>query len=414
MMPENDPDFNKAVDLQQMGVAAQKAARAQRRAGGPQPRDLDKPLVLTPTRKPDYRVFPDTQEELDLSWLKFEAFDELPEEEARIVIEGLLRAGEKLGITATSKGFKTWLLLYLGYCIANGLDFLGFKTKESRVIFFDFEVPRAGLKRRLKKIRTALGEKGDFKNIKVCSLRGKASVFCNNFEQITARIKEQGFEVVIIDPVYKFLLGKDESANGVVAGMLERLTAFCMEADVALIYVHHHSKGNQSNKDSLDRSSGAGAWSRDPDAVFDLTAHKEHSKTEKIYTAEITVRDFPPIENFVVRWNHPLLERDTEGLDPEELKQPTKGAGRPKSDAGEKIVTALLTAEVVCHFQALTVTQLVTVTEIKRRTVYDTIAKMKGKIVPSALVKGGFQLSPAERAKFPPPDNQNEENPCTD
>ncbi len=310
-------------------------------------------------------------------------------------------------------GFKTWLLLYLGFCIANGFDFLGFKTKKSRVVFFDFEVPRAGLKRRLNKIRTALGGKGDFANIKVCSLRGKASVFCNNFERFTALIKDQGFEVVIIDPVYKFLLGRDESSNGVVAGMLEKLTAFCMEAEVALIYVHHHSKGNQSNKDSLDRSSGAGAWSRDPDAVFDLSAHKEHTKAEKIYTAEITVRDFPPIDNFVVRWNHPLLQRDTEGLNPEELKQPTK-AGRPKSDTNEKIEIALRTAEVICKFPALKVSQIVTVTGATRRTVYRSIAEMKGKVVGSVLVKGGYQLSVAERARFQVPEDQNEETTGTD
>src|SRR5205807_581156 len=94
-----------------------------------------------------------------------------------------------------------------------------------------------------------------------------------------------------------------------------------------------------------DRGSGAGAWARDPDAVLDLTEHKESTKTERIYKAEITVREFPPIENFVVRWLHPLLEIDSEGLDPEELKQTIKGAGRPKSDALQKIILALRTAE---------------------------------------------------------------------
>jgi RecA-family ATPase len=344
-------------------------------------------------------------DELDLSWLKFEAFDELPEQEAEIVIESLLHVGEKLGITAGSKSFKTWLLLYLGYCIANGFDFLGFKTKKARVAFFDLELSRNGLRRRLERIRQKLGE-GDFKNLKVCSLRGKASKFCRNFDKLFDQIKAEGFKVVIIDPVYKFLLGKEESSNGIVADVLEKLTVFCMEAQVALVYVHHHSKGNQASKDSLDRSSGAGAWSRDPDAVLDLTEHEESTKQEKIYKAEITVREFPPIENFVVRWAFPLLTRDTEGLDPEKLKQPTKG-GRPKSDANEKVIIALRTAELYGELPGLKVTAA----GIPRRTVYRAITELNGRVIKCGLIKG-FQLSTEERAKVS--DNQNEDEPGTE
>src|SRR6266436_10183533 len=82
---------------------------------------------------------------------------------------------------------------------------------------------------------------------------------------------------------------------------------------------------------TLDCGSGAGAWSRDPDAVLDLVEQKYSTQEERILTAEITVRDFPPIENFVVRRNFPLLKRDTEGLDPSELKQVNQGR-RPKND----------------------------------------------------------------------------------
>ena len=206
---------------------------------------------------------------VDLSWLNFEGFDDLPEDEADVVIEGLLRIGEKLGITAGTKRFKTWLLLYIAYCVANGIEFLGFKTNKSKVVFFDLELSRNGLKRRLRRIQKAVGS-GNFENLKICSLRGKAGLFCRNFGNIQTLITREQFKVVIIDPVYKFLLGKEENSNGVVADVLERLTVFCMETEVALIYVHHHSKGNQASKESMDRGSGAGAWSRDPDAILDL------------------------------------------------------------------------------------------------------------------------------------------------
>ena len=330
-----------------------------------------------------------------LDWLKFDDVEDLPDEEPEQIIQGLLRIGEKLGITSGSKSFKSWLLLYAAFCIANGLDFLGYKTSKKKVIAFDLELSRNSLKRRLRRIQKTLGA-GTFDNIKVCSLRGKAKLFCNNFERIKDRIVTGGFEVVIIDPVYKFLLGKEENSNGVVADMLEDLTVFCMQAKVALLYVHHHSKGNQADKDPLDRGSGAGAWSRDPDALMDVTKHKQWTKEEPIYTVSITVRDFPPIDDFVVRWKFPILVRDTEGLDPTELKQINKG-GRPKDDNTEVIMAVFRACE---QDGGVTAKQVSVATLINLRSVQRRIKDLIPTRLSKAAIKGGFQLSLSEASKM--------------
>jgi RecA-family ATPase len=262
-------------------------------------------------------------EDEDMDWLCLENVDDLPDKENDIVVEGMLKVGEKLAINAGSKSFKTWLLLHLAYCIANGIPFLGFKTNPMKVAIFDMELFMPSIKRRLRRIQKEMGT-GTLENIKVQSLRGKAAKFLKNFDKVAKRLREQGFRVVIIDPVYKFLMGKDENSNGVVAEVLERLTVFCMEAEASLIYVHHHSKGNQSNKEALDRGSGAGAWSRDPDCVLDVTQHEKYTKQDPVYTCFITLRDFPPIDDFVVRWTFPIITRDEQGLDPGALKQANK------------------------------------------------------------------------------------------
>lgn len=319
----------------------------------------------------------------------------MPDDEPQRVIENLLRVGEKLGITSGSKSFKTWLLLYIGFCIANGLDFLGYKTTKSKVIVFDLELSRNSLKRRLKRIQKTLGA-GDFENIKLCSLRGKARLFCRSFESIKDQIAAAGFKVVIIDPVYKFLLGREENSNGIVADMLDRLTVFCMEARVALLYVHHHSKGNQAAKESLDRGSGAGAWARDPDALMDITTHKQWTKEEPIYTRSITVRDFPPIEDFVVRWKFPVLVRDELGLDPAELKQPDKG-GRPKDDNTEVIMAVFRAFE---GTGGATAKQISEATLISKRTIQRRIKELIPARLAKAPLKNGFQLSLSEAAKM--------------
>lgn len=44
----------------------------------------------------------------------------------------------------------------------------------------------------------------------------------------------------------------------------------CTELKVATIYCHHHSKGSQGGKKSMDRASGSGVFARDPDAMLDM------------------------------------------------------------------------------------------------------------------------------------------------
>ena len=42
------------------------------------------------------------------------------------------------------------------------------------------------------------------------------------------------------------------------------------ELNCSVIYAHHHSKGAQGGKNSMDRSSGSGVFARDPDAILYL------------------------------------------------------------------------------------------------------------------------------------------------
>jgi hypothetical protein len=342
-------------------------------------------------------------EEEKFDWLKFESYDELPEQEPEQIIKGILHVGEKFGITAGSKRFKTWFLLYLAYCVANGLPFLGRQTQKSKVAIFDLELSKNSLRRRLARIREALGAKGDFTNIRICALRGKARKFCHALKSsdqpLQKLILAEKVELVIIDPVYKFLLGRDENSNGIVADILEDLTEFCDASRVALAYVHHHSKGNQANKDARDRGAGAGAWSRDPDCLLDLTEHEEWTNDNKVFSAEFTHRDFPPIENFVVRWEFPLVVLDESGLDPHELKQPAKG-GRPPSDAKTQILTALRTAEVIAGLQGLTTKQMEQAAGLNLRTIQRYLKNMLHKEVERCVTIDGYQLSVSEREKI--------------
>ena len=57
----------------------------------------------------------------------------------------------------------------------------------------------------------------------------------------------------------------------------------CNQLKTAVIYCHHHSKGAQGGKKSMDRASGSGVFARDPDAMLDLA---ELEVTKEIQTNE--------------------------------------------------------------------------------------------------------------------------------
>ena len=126
----------------------------------------------------------------------------------------------------------------------------------------------------------------------------------------------QGYGAIIIDSVYK-LYDQDveENSNSDVGRFLNSLENLGHESGASIIFSHHFSKGNQAGKASIDRSSGAGTWGRDPDVIMSATPHKE----KNCYIIDFNLRDFRPVEPFVIRVAWPnLIVDDT--LDTADLK----------------------------------------------------------------------------------------------
>ena len=55
-----------------------------------------------------------------------------------------------------------------------------------------------------------------------------------------------------------------------MAAFCNQFDRVCSELGAAVIYCHHHSKGYQGQKRSMDRASGSGVFARDPDALLDM------------------------------------------------------------------------------------------------------------------------------------------------
>ena len=112
--------------------------------------------------------------------------------------------------------------------------------------------------------------------------------------------------------------------------MVENL-AVTTGAAVAL--AGHFSKGNASAKESIDRISGSGVFARDPDSLITFTKHEE----EGAFTVEMTLRNLPSVNPFVVRWEWPLFKPADE-FGSNRLKQT---GGRPATYTPEMLLECL-------------------------------------------------------------------------
>jgi hypothetical protein len=262
-----------------------------------------------------------------------DASRELPPE----LISGILYQSRRMLLTGASKSRKSWMLKQIGYCVANGLPFLEkFATVKTKILYVNFELLEAVSSIRFDAMRQELG--GDQDNIDVVSASDYLDLIDNDFsEYLAGCAKERDRKCVILDPMWRILGNHDENNNTEVRQALVPLVRFSREASASMIGAHHHTKGSPVSKEAIDRSSGAGAWHRDPAVIFTMTPHR----CPQAYTINIVTNDFVGIDPFVVRFNYPLFVIDS-GLDPSELKQPP--GTKEKTDETSETMLAIIRA----------------------------------------------------------------------
>lgn len=186
------------------------------------------------------------------------------------LIEGVLRQGHKMLVAGPSKAGKSFALIELCCAIAEGRSWLGWQCSAGRVMYVNLELDRASCLHRFKDVYTALGwpPKG-LKNIDIWNLRGKSIPMDRLAPKLIRRAARKDYIAVVIDPIYKIITGDENSANQ-MADFCNQFDRVCTELNCAVIYCHHHSKGSQGGKRSMDRASGSGVFARDPDALLDL------------------------------------------------------------------------------------------------------------------------------------------------
>ena len=186
------------------------------------------------------------------------------------LIDGVLRQGHKMFIAGPSKAGKSYALIELCCAIAEGKKWLEWNCTQGRVMYVNLELDRASCLHRFKDVYTALGiTPNNLSNIDIWNLRGRSVPMDKLAPKLIRRASKKNYIAIIIDPIYKVITGDENSADQ-MAHFCNQFDKVCTELGCAVIYCHHHSKGAQGGKRSMDRASGSGVFARDPDALIDL------------------------------------------------------------------------------------------------------------------------------------------------
>jgi hypothetical protein len=244
------------------------------------------------------------------------------------LVEGILHQGSKLVFSGSSKSFKTWCLLDLAISVATGTDWMGRATAQGKVLFLNFEIQPHAWQDRIIAVAKAKGVELQPGQIILWNLRGHAAGFRLLMPRIIQRCRDEGFVLIVLDPIYKLYGGVDENSAGAVAELLNSVEGLATETGAATAFGAHFAKGNASAKEAIDRISGSGVFARDPDSILVFTKHED----DDAFVVDTILRNFAPVASFAVRWEFPLMHR-ADDLDPSKLKQ--SGGRKPEHDPDE-------------------------------------------------------------------------------
>ena len=255
-----------------------------------------------------------------------------------VIIEGVLHKGCKMILGGTSKSNKSWSLLDLALSVATGQSWWGQPCTALPVIYINFELPVWSIKNRMRALRaTRLECAGKEKPLHFWNLRGKNADITLLRPQLEERLKKHHYGLIILDPAYKVLGNRDENANGEIADLMNEFESLAQASGAAIVVAHHFAKGDSSAKNAIDRMSGAGAWSRDPDSILVLTPHEEPD----CFTVTSILRNLPQLPEFVVKWDYPMM-RLAADLNPEALRRPQT---KNKVCSDKEFMDAIMTTE---------------------------------------------------------------------
>jgi regulatory protein RepA len=241
-------------------------------------------------------------ESLEPRLFEIEDFEEMltnPPELPPVQIRGWLHKGHIGSITGAMKSNKSWTVLELAICTAMGRKWLDRDCAQAHVMYFDAEVEKPFWVKRCSMICEAIGvdlkELARSKQLQPVFVVGadiSIAKLADELERMHLRGKLAGVGMIVIDPIYFFYEDDwEENSNEDMAKLGRILVRIKTTTGTSIIFAHHHAKGRQDGKRSIEQASGGGALGRFVDSNLAIT-HISPDEDELKYTLGWTTRHF--------------------------------------------------------------------------------------------------------------------------
>ena len=284
--------------------------------------------------------------------LNFASLETLPELSPEL-IEGILRKGHKMLIAGPSKAGKSFLLIELALAITSGRSWLGFECAKGKVLYINLEVDDRSFIHRVNDVRIEMGLKKKPTGLDIWNLRGERTDINTLAPRLIRRAKNKGYDAIIFDPLYKINEGDENSASE-MGRFFNQLDHICATLHTSIICCHHHSKGAQGAKFSMDRASGSGVFARDPDALLDMIqlnpadAEVSLEDGQTAWRIACTLREFQTPDDIDVIFSFPVHKvttelRDALPISGQDARTNSKRGNATKTSNAEKKYERLLT-----------------------------------------------------------------------
>lgn len=167
------------------------------------------------------------------------------------VIENVLIKGGISIFAGKPKAGKTTLVRGIAKCVATGTPFLGRHSIKGKVLYFALEEKRDEVARHFRDLGLT-GNDLIFVHVDRAPL--------NAVEELIKAISAHQPELVIIDPLFRFIRIKDSNDYVQVSNAFEPIVEIARKSGAHILFIHHHSKGEREGAEGILGSSAiAGA-----------------------------------------------------------------------------------------------------------------------------------------------------------
>lgn len=209
-------------------------------------------------------------------------------------IEDILPQGGVLLLFGGPKVMKSWMSQQMGYAIATGKEWMGFISRQGKVIMFQFEISPIAYWLRLKlqyqhypELKRGCGQYFEHSQL------GMDLGNDEDFKHIAAHLIDTKPDVIFLDCLAACFKG-DENSSKDMSDFIERINMLRNICGSAVVLVHH-SRKMPALSSFAETARGAGRLAGWVDTLACLTSISSNKKQLQ-FMARQAVRELPPLD----------------------------------------------------------------------------------------------------------------------